>query len=80
MQHGDKAWRARFIVIKWRLIDANVENIYQRGEAEGTSPPEEKRRETGGNERAWFRGGKRGEDGKICGEERDRVSIENPGK
>lgn len=30
MRHGDKAWRARFIVIKWRLIDANVENIYQR--------------------------------------------------
>lgn len=86
MQHGDKAWRARFIVIKWRLIDANVENIYQRGETEGTSPASRQRKKEGKRVEMSERGSEgeeereRGKDGKIRGEERDRVSIENPGK
>lgn len=57
MRHGDKAWRARFIVIKWRLIDANVGNIYQRGEARGKK---EGKRRVEMSERG-FRGRERGE-------------------
>lgn len=79
MRHGDKAWCARFIVIKWRLIDANVGNIYQRGEARGKK---EGKRRVEMSERG-FRGRERGErerEGRMRGEERDRVSIENPGQ
>lgn len=65
MQHGDKAWRARFIVIKWRLIDANVENIYQRGEAEGTSPASRQRKKEGKRVEMSERGSEGEREGKM---------------